>query len=309
MNCGDAKERLSPLLDGELDDAEAVGVRAHLGTCERCRAHHAELLAIAEALRGAPRAPAPEGFAAGVLTALAGRRRGRLPRLVPLAGLAAAAALLLAVLLAPRSSTIEPGSRATEVARETDPPEEIAPRTWTGGAEMTAPPPADSVFPSGGSRRDLEKSGDIGPGSPPPAGPSESAVDDARPGLTAGPESAGRDAGSFGPALRFVVAGGEPDAAAGRILAELDHRRRANRLVPGDGPADGCSERIVADVHGEPRAMVLCLTPDEVRYVLSLLGEQDDLEVTRRNGAVAGPRAAPGPGTDRKQVEILFEAR
>jgi Putative zinc-finger len=37
MNCTDCKELLTVFIDGELDEASAVGVRAHLAGCHACR--------------------------------------------------------------------------------------------------------------------------------------------------------------------------------------------------------------------------------------------------------------------------------
>jgi anti-sigma factor RsiW len=45
-------DRLSALVDGELDGAELDRVHAHLASCERCRAEAAELRALKRKLRG-----------------------------------------------------------------------------------------------------------------------------------------------------------------------------------------------------------------------------------------------------------------
>jgi len=45
-------DRLSALVDGELDGAELDRAHAHLASCERCRAEAAELRALKQKLRG-----------------------------------------------------------------------------------------------------------------------------------------------------------------------------------------------------------------------------------------------------------------
>jgi anti-sigma factor RsiW len=45
-------DRLSALVDGELDGAELDRAHAHLASCERCRAEAAELRALKRKLRG-----------------------------------------------------------------------------------------------------------------------------------------------------------------------------------------------------------------------------------------------------------------
>ena len=45
-------DRLSALVDGELDGAELDRAHAHLASCERCRTEAAELRALKQKLRG-----------------------------------------------------------------------------------------------------------------------------------------------------------------------------------------------------------------------------------------------------------------
>jgi anti-sigma factor RsiW len=55
--------RLSALVDGELDGAERDRAHAHLASCERCRAEAASLRALKRQLRGLPSgAPAEEAI-------------------------------------------------------------------------------------------------------------------------------------------------------------------------------------------------------------------------------------------------------
>lgn len=64
------KERLSALLDGELNEAERAETLAHLDACESCRVYFAELTALHEALSDTEDFDVPEGFAAGVMARL-----------------------------------------------------------------------------------------------------------------------------------------------------------------------------------------------------------------------------------------------
>ena len=48
--CDAAREKLSELIDGELDDTEAARVRLHLAACGACARLAAELVATVRAL-------------------------------------------------------------------------------------------------------------------------------------------------------------------------------------------------------------------------------------------------------------------
>ena len=72
---------------------------------------------------------------------------------------------------------------------------------------------------------------------------------------------------------------GQPDATAGLILAELQNRRARSSKekqgevgAPSGGPA--VLEQVLADDQGEPARLVLYLTADEVKYILTLLAEK-----------------------------------
>jgi anti-sigma factor RsiW len=72
MECKEARELLSPYVDGELAGREALGIAAHVEHCADCRAQHAALDALARGVRHHAdyfRAPA----------ALAGRIAAALP--------------------------------------------------------------------------------------------------------------------------------------------------------------------------------------------------------------------------------------
>src|SRR5947209_2025784 len=99
MECERAREHLDePVLDER--------VRAHLETCAACRAEVAFGRRVAAAVAAMPRAPAPKGFAASVMTQVRGRpaiRRApsRLPQMAlrwwEMAGIGALCLLLLAL--------------------------------------------------------------------------------------------------------------------------------------------------------------------------------------------------------------------
>ena len=70
MNHDEYKEKLSALLDEELDEREKAEVLAHLNVCEACRTYLIELTAVHDALNRMDTPSVPEGFAAGVMARL-----------------------------------------------------------------------------------------------------------------------------------------------------------------------------------------------------------------------------------------------
>lgn len=93
------RESLGAYVLGHLDQAEQEELRAHLATCDACRAELAELQPVANALAGARRrpltgAPTPRGLqqrVEGAVAAEAGRRRrSRIVRSVTTIAVAAA---------------------------------------------------------------------------------------------------------------------------------------------------------------------------------------------------------------------------
>ena len=70
MNHDEYKEKLSALLDEELDEHEKAEVLAHLNVCEACRTYLIELTAVHNALSRMDTPSVPEGFAAGVMARL-----------------------------------------------------------------------------------------------------------------------------------------------------------------------------------------------------------------------------------------------
>lgn len=81
-------DRLSALVDGELDGAELDRVHAHLASCEQCRAEAAELRALKQKLRGLTESAPAEAAMTMRLVAMTGPGgplppRRRLLRLAP----------------------------------------------------------------------------------------------------------------------------------------------------------------------------------------------------------------------------------
>ena len=64
------REKLSALLDEELDEREKAEVLAHLNVCEACQTYLIELTAVHNALSRMDTPSVPEGFAAGVMARL-----------------------------------------------------------------------------------------------------------------------------------------------------------------------------------------------------------------------------------------------
>jgi len=81
-------ERLSALVDGELDGAERDRAHAHLASCEQCRSEAAELRVLKQTLRGLMAGPPAEAAMTRRLIAVTGPGgplppRRRLRRLAP----------------------------------------------------------------------------------------------------------------------------------------------------------------------------------------------------------------------------------
>jgi anti-sigma factor RsiW len=101
------RRELLRLLDGEATENRAVELRAHAAGCATCaaelRAHEALLARVAAPVAGLPSPGAVEAVMARIRAAPSERIRAPLRRTRLLAGLAAAAAVVVAVLvLAPR---------------------------------------------------------------------------------------------------------------------------------------------------------------------------------------------------------------
>jgi hypothetical protein len=291
MNCERVRDFLSPHLDDALLGTEREAVHQHLQVCSSCREHFEGLAQVVALIRGIPPLAAPGRFRQGVLAGLPPRRtgKGRLARLIP----AAAAAVLLVSFgyLGAVHFRPEAGGPPVEVGLVSSPRDEAAFAQDDAPLE-TAAAPQGPAFAGPAAATGTAWEGTAAPGDGLAMGggagglvPSESKPEDC---------SVARDQESSERSLSYVVRGGEPDATAGLILAELQNRRsRSTREDPrGAARDDGARavlERVVADPEGEPARLVLYLTADEVRYILTLLA--------RRSGAtrVAGRRAEEVP--------------
>lgn len=107
LSCESAIDRLQRRLDGELADWPAE-ILEHLDHCADC----AERFAIGEKVVALFPPRLPTDFAVGVVRAIQAERRSRRTRYLLLAGVAIAAAMLLAV-----SLRVSPPVRQPEVAR------------------------------------------------------------------------------------------------------------------------------------------------------------------------------------------------
>ena len=122
--CADVLERLDAWIDGDLDDAEAAAVKAHVDQCESCQAEQQLAETVVAELRALPEFDVPERVLQTVrkkaLSTFAERLRAFFDDLVsrPVPALAAVAAVVLIFLvLSPWSRPIEPQYTDQEVAR------------------------------------------------------------------------------------------------------------------------------------------------------------------------------------------------
>ncbi len=73
MNCKEAKNLISPYMDGELSKSIAEELLNHLGECQGCQQTYQEMAQISELFRSAGKiiTPAPEGFKDSVMQRIA----------------------------------------------------------------------------------------------------------------------------------------------------------------------------------------------------------------------------------------------
>ena len=122
--CAQVLELLEAWIDGDLDEAEAAAVKAHVDQCESCRAEQQLAEAVVTELRALPEFDLPERVLQAVREktrpTLAQRLRSFFDDLVsrPVPALAAVAAVVLVVLvLSPSPRPTEPEYTDQEVAR------------------------------------------------------------------------------------------------------------------------------------------------------------------------------------------------
>lgn len=113
MKCAKIREQLAWLVLGLLSEAETRKAEVHAAACPACREELARLQSAHRALASAETKPAPVDLTERVLRRLAGRSAPS-PRFLGWMPLAAGAALLAAILVAPWMRGPEPLS-ASEV--------------------------------------------------------------------------------------------------------------------------------------------------------------------------------------------------
>jgi len=105
MTCRDVLDRLDDYVDGELPEAEFQEVELHLASCAGCASEERFLRELLEQASRLPRAIAPpRDLWPGVASRLGARAQ---PRTYWMAGLAAAAALLVALTLTLRPTRVD----------------------------------------------------------------------------------------------------------------------------------------------------------------------------------------------------------
>lgn len=73
VRCSQVLDRLSALLDGDLTDAEAARMRAHVADCDVCARFGADFGAVVAALRAGGDEPVPAEVAARLSSFLSSR--------------------------------------------------------------------------------------------------------------------------------------------------------------------------------------------------------------------------------------------
>lgn len=144
MDCTQARDEFSALLDGELAPEERAAVESHLSLCSDCLRELDGLKRVDVFYRQLPSVKAPEGFEEGVRQGLRTRVLLRFPRRRPVWPYLAAAAGFLLVLGVAFVQFALPGSGHMRMAAV--PQAESAP----------APPAMDAVAAEPGPRRRVE---------------------------------------------------------------------------------------------------------------------------------------------------------
>jgi len=123
-SCADVLERLEAWIDGDLDDAEAAAVKAHVDQCESCRAEQQLAEAVVAELRLMPEFDVPEKVLQTVQNKTRPAHEKKLGvffesfKSRPAPALAAVAAVVvMALVLSPWRRPSEPQYTDQEVAR------------------------------------------------------------------------------------------------------------------------------------------------------------------------------------------------
>ncbi len=149
MNCKDAREWFSALLDGEIGLTERALVETHVTQCAECRRELEQLQKMVKVLHRVERRRAPLGFVGRVLERIRPanwlqRLRRRLPARVPLRVPAGAAAVLIVAVLAVYIFQRSP--ELQQAARQEAPPAP-SPSVAPTAQPSPPPPPAPSLPP------------------------------------------------------------------------------------------------------------------------------------------------------------------
>ncbi len=256
------REQLSALLDGVLAEEEARLVRARIEADASVRAEYEALRATVEAVRALPAVPAPEELSARVAAALPRGRRF----LLPLGLVAAAAAILAAVLIAPHLAN-----------QGQPPPEELA----RGEPPSPAPALAAEKETVDGERRPM-----VGPSSavqPDLRQPTDNAD------VPSEEASKLRDSAAAASATTTLV---EPDQAGGEKPPEAPAPPPADegaRLQPADPGAK--------DKRADPEA--------RLAYLKALEQLKPDAVMSRIREAAADARFSGALAAEETEVQLM----
>jgi len=321
MNCADAAERITALVDGELPPGEREALERHLAGCAACREARAAEEAVAARVRALGRPPLPDGFRESVLDRIraepAAAPRAPAGRLLPMgpwlaAGAAAAAAALAMVYFGSPDRAGGPpvALRAAPAAEDGD-----AGARLVAAADARAP--ADPAAGRGLDSAAAEESGDRGPEDR--SAPAGAARGDDAPEPVPEPSPA-----PAAPPVATPVPGAEkktPDPGPPAKRAERERKPGADedKDAPGEAGPRLKAEREREDAEGRevPRVALLYRAPgsaaaeQEVDRALSLhreialetVGWKDAAELDSPYGRVfrelAGRRAEDVPAEGR----------
>jgi anti-sigma factor RsiW len=163
MSAHPSAEQLSAFLDQELPDGVRLSIEEHLGACDACAGHLAELASVDEAARSLP-FQEPVGYFDDFASRVRGRLTVRPRRTLPVWSWAAAAAVLLAVVTplalrersAPAPAAIMQKEAPARAADAAPPAMAPGPQAPPAGAGAGASEGADRGFMDARGRRASE---------------------------------------------------------------------------------------------------------------------------------------------------------